>query len=276
MKIDIRNLSFAYRRGNTIIKDLDLSAEEGDIIAIIGENGSGKTTILKIIGNLLSNYSGTVSITSDKESKCPMFSGIIENPHFWNDLTGRENLRYYLAEYYDEKKANRSLEQWKLADAADKPVRTYSLGMRQKLALIISFLSESSILLLDEPTVALDADSIKIFYECVREASSQNRVIILATHIMYNLEENCNRIYSLKNGSLKVEMDVNSRVNYYTLSFKTDDDAISASKVLHKDEVCSVNGNDLVVTDVVESISDIIRKTDEFDLIAVAKKGINE
>ena len=276
MKIEIRELSFAYKKGKKIIDNLDLCVENGDIVAIIGENGSGKTTLLKLIGGLLEQDSGEIIIGFDNSKQKPKYSGIIENPHFWNDLSGRENLFYFLADYYDNKKVDLAFDKWKLKEAADKAVRTYSLGMRQKLALMIAFLSESEILLLDEPTVALDAESIKIFYECVREASQNNRIIILATHIMYNLEENCNMIYSLKDGKLDTEKDVNSRVNYYVISFKTADAATLASTNLHKDEVCSLNGMDLVVADSVDSISDIIRRIDEFDILSVRKKGINE
>ena len=116
MELAISELGFSYGK-KTIFQHISMKAVSGDVIGILGNNGCGKTTLLKVIGGLLLPKTGQVEVS---EKQRTVFSGIIENPRMWGNLTGRENLIYYLRKDYDPVKADELLERFELKEAAEK------------------------------------------------------------------------------------------------------------------------------------------------------------
>ena len=270
MKIEINNLSFSYKKLGRLIDHVDFTADSGDVVALIGHNGCGKTTFLKLICGFLFPDEGSVNIIGNHSD--PVFSGILESPKFMNFMTGYENIKYYMAEYFDEKRVKSAFEEWGLEKAMNDNVSSYSLGMRKKLALLLAFETDSKIVVLDEPVSALDSESVKIFYSNVRKNAETGKIIIMTTHILYELERFCNRIYSFENGKL-IESSLSADgVKYYILEFANEYQASQAAGELDKDEVCFVNGKEVIVSDVHRSISELLRSVMAFDLITVVRK----
>ncbi len=229
MMIALTNVSFSYKK-ISVLENITFSLERNSIVGIIGDNGSGKTTFLKIIGNMLIPQKGTVSI--ERNGRNTNVCGLIETPHFWNELTGRETLQYYLTESSSDTVKD-ALKRWELGEHIDMPVRKYSLGMRQKLAIICVLYSEEDILLFDEPTNSLDSRSKRIFFSEVRYAAERGKSIIIVSHETMLLTRYCDKVYSVANKHLKQLGQLKFRtVVSYLLRFLREDEAKLAQQRL--------------------------------------------
>lgn len=262
------NLFFSYGR-NTIITGLNLTVQPGAVIGIVGKNGCGKTTFLKLVCGFLLAKKGKISISTEGKAAVPSISGVIETPKLLDNLSGDENLRYYLEKQYCREKVDAAFKMWQLSEYADVNVRNYSLGMRQKIGLMIAFLSEAPLLVFDEPTNSLDFESVEIFYECVRNASASGRAIIIVTHLMYELNKNCTEIFELNNGKLVKRERKKVDGGSYEIGFVDAGTAQKAAKKLDASEVLSINGDTLTVSNSKRSISDLLRAVMEFDVVSV-------
>ena len=200
-RIDFDKISFSYKDMN-ILNEVTLTLYSGDIVALIGDNGCGKTTFLELIAGFFKVQSGVITYYESDKKSLPKLSGFFEMPRFWNNMTGRENLKYFLGTDYSDKRINEALIEWKLDKMADKVVRKYSMGMRQKLALAMAFLSCSNIILLDEPLNTLDQKSLKILFDNIHKAANEGKIIVFTTHIYYMLKEHCSKVLKLEDGLL--------------------------------------------------------------------------
>lgn len=268
MTVSINNLSFAYGKKN-IFTDASLQAVPGDIIAVIGENGSGKTTLLKLLAGLIFPDSGEIVFDTPPSGERPHMAGILETPRLWNELSGRENLQYYLEKQYEEKRVDAAFSAWGLSEYADAPLRKYSLGMKQKLSLLLTFESDADLLLFDEPTNSLDLQSVSTFYHQVQAAAARGKIIILATHIMYELEKNCTCIYEIKDLRLRQKLSLGLRSEIYEICYESEQFAKSAAEKLDVNEVRGQFKSTVLVSTEQNSISEMIRKTAEFNIVSV-------
>ena len=191
------------------VNGIDLAVEEGEIFGLIGHNGAGKSTLFKMMLGLIPPTAGEIRVGG-----VPVHGGrfrevrrrigyLPENVVFYDNLTGLETLCFYA----DLKGANRStcpplLAEVGLAHAADRRVRTYSKGMRQRLGLAQAILGEPSILFLDEPTTGLDPEGIREFYRVLHEMRNRDVTIVLTSHILSEIQERVDRLAILHSGSL--------------------------------------------------------------------------
>lgn len=268
MEVLVNNISFAYGK-KKVITEAGFQARPGDVIAVIGENGSGKTTLIKLLAGFLFPDSGNIVMDADASSDSPRMAGIIETPRLWNDMTGRENLQYYLEKQYDKKSVEDALAAWGLSEYADAPLKKYSLGMKQKLSLLLAFESNAELLLFDEPTNSLDIQSISVFYEQVQAAAARGKIIILVTHIMYELEKNCTYIYEIKDCRLQKRLSLGVRSEIYEIAFSSEQFAKNAATKLDGKEVRGQVRNKLLVSTEQHSISEMIRQTAEYNIVSV-------
>lgn len=190
------------------VKDVNLSIERGDLFALLGPNGAGKSTLLSIITGLLEPTRGVITINgknlkTDKKEILHSVGVLFENPSFYDYLSGKENLQLLarLKGCYDKKMVDQLLELAHLSHRANDPVKKYSLGMKQRLALACALISNPEILVLDEPTNGLDPEGINDVLILLKEFSKKkNKTIIISSHQVYDVELICSRIAIINEG----------------------------------------------------------------------------
>lgn len=198
-------------KGRAILSDISFQVNPGEIVGLIGHNGSGKTMLLKIILGLVKPTSGRVLMAGQEvqfNEKLPLLTGaIIENTDFIPYYTGLENLRYLseLNDNYNEEKILAAFDRLHLSSAKDTPVRQYSLGMRQKLAIIQAVMEDQPLVLLDEPTNGLDQESVRLLIEWLKELRAEGRTFLIATHDTHLLERFLDRQIAIADGRLRRE-----------------------------------------------------------------------
>ena len=194
MKISVKNISREIK-SNIILKNITLSFEGGKIYGLCGHNGSGKTMLLRAIAGLIQIDTGEIIIDQQilhKDIDYPQEMGlIIETPTFFKYYTGMENL-LYLAEIRDKITKQDVLEALKRVGLNPNDKRTvakYSLGMKQRLAIAQAIMEKPELILLDEPTNALDQDAILQFKKIIIEEKKRNACIIIATHNQQDIDD---------------------------------------------------------------------------------------
>lgn len=176
--LEIKNLHKVFNE-ETVLKDIELTAQAGQLIHISGENGSGKSTIFKIIAGILKADEGVVSIDQNAT-----IGALIENPGFLEFESGFSNLKFLakLNKNYDADKIKHLMADFGLKPDSRRAVSKYSLGMRQKLGIIQAIMEDQTIVLLDEPTRGLDKDSVQHFINLVTALKAQGKLVIIASH----------------------------------------------------------------------------------------------
>jgi ABC-2 type transport system ATP-binding protein len=206
--IKINNLSKSIK-GNKILDNINLSLTKGKIYGIKGRNGSGKTMLMRAICGLITPNTGEVIIDgvniTTTRSLPQNIGAIIDSVGFLNYLNGIDNLKL-LAEIrnkIDEDKIKEHMKAIGLSYDDKKKVKSYSLGMKQKLAIVQAIMEEPEILLLDEATNGLDEDSVKTFNSIITDLKKRNVTIILTNHNFEELREICDEIIEIDNGRIK-------------------------------------------------------------------------
>jgi ABC-2 type transport system ATP-binding protein len=179
--------------GNQIaVNNVNLNIESGDIYGLIGKNGAGKTTIMKIACGLIHQNDGNIELfeSSNLENGRKRIGCIIEQPAFYPGMTASENLIYYdkLLGITDYGNVNQILSLVGLQNAGKKKTRAFSLGMKQRLSIAISLLGNPDFLILDEPINGLDPSGIKEIRELLLKLNSENEItILISSHILGEL-----------------------------------------------------------------------------------------
>lgn len=190
----------------TAVDDLSLAVPEGEFLALLGHNGAGKTTLMKMLLGLTRPSAGSLSVlgTAGGGAAARRAVGFLpENVSFTGGSTGREALRFY-ARLKDapRRQVDELLEVVGLLEAAGKPVRTYSKGMRQRLGLAQALLGEPRLLLLDEPTTGLDPVLRQAFFGILRDMKARGVTILLSSHVLTELQLRTDRIAIMRGGRL--------------------------------------------------------------------------
>lgn len=202
--LEIEHLSKSYRSVKAI-SNLSLQIEEGQAYGLLGPNGSGKTTTLSILTGILGQDAGTFSWFGDLPSALQRthIGSLIETPHFYPYL----NLEKNLAIICTIKGAgcddiDRVLKETRLYDRRKSRFKTLSLGMKQRLGIAAALLGDPSVLVLDEPTNGLDPEGIAEVRETIIEQVEKGKTLILASHILSEVEKICSHVAILKKGNL--------------------------------------------------------------------------
>ena len=253
---------------NEILKDISFELEEGDILAFIGPNGSGKTTTIKCMLGLNTINSGDViindySIKTDFKEAIERVGAIVENPDLYMNLSGLENLKLFKNMYsnVDMNDIKRVVEIVGLEKRIKDKVSKYSLGMRQRLGIAQALLHKPDLLILDEPTNGLDPEGIKDLRNLLKKIAKEERIgIFISSHNLAELESFCNKVCIIKNGKIvetntisKLKKEINSKYIFEVSS-------TSKIKKLLKEEINILSDNTFEVDIDKESIAKINEK----------------
>ncbi|MDL4839745.1 ABC transporter ATP-binding protein [Aquibacillus rhizosphaerae] len=197
-------------KGNPIINDLSFSVQAGEIFGLLGPNGAGKTTTIRMIVGLIGLTDGDIivsgkSVKKNFEEAVKNIGAIVENPEMYKHLTGYQNLKQYARMHkgISKEKIDEVIELVGLTERIDEKVRTYSLGMRQRLGLAQCLLHDPKLLILDEPTNGLDPAGIREFRDHLRMLTeTKGMSVIVSSHLLSEMEMMCDRIAIIQQGTL--------------------------------------------------------------------------
>ena len=192
------------------LHNVSLQVDPGEVIGLLGHNGAGKTTTIKLILGIVAPSAGQVEVLGysprgqQAKSLRLQWGYLPESVRFYEQLSGREVLRYFARlKRVDRPQSERLLEEVGLADAADRRVRTYSKGMRQRLGLAQALLGKPRLLLLDEPTAGLDPIATRDFFSTIDNLRRQGTTVILSSHVLPGIEQHVDRVAILRGGELR-------------------------------------------------------------------------
>ena len=208
--IQLQNVTKRIKE-NTVLDNVSYTFKSGFVYGLYGQNGSGKTMLLRAISGLINLDSGSIFIDGEKlhdKIEFPPETGIvIENMELLPECSAKRNLQMLakIKNIADEKDIIFSLERVGLDPDSDKKVKKFSLGMKQRLNIAQAIFENQKIILLDEPTNALDEDAVQLIYKIIREEKSRGATIIVATHHKEDLKEVCDVILKIAKGKIVEE-----------------------------------------------------------------------
>jgi ABC-2 type transport system ATP-binding protein len=209
--LTVENLSKSYGRIQAL-KNVSFTVPEGTVFGILGPNGSGKTTTLGTITDILKPTSGSYKLFGEPTSAASRrkIGTLLETPNFYHYLSGVKNLEIAAEiKQHGKEDIDRVLEMVDLTRRKDSKFSTYSLGMKQRLAIASCLLGSPSVLIFDEPTNGLDPVGIAEIRELMKRLYREGKTIIMASHLLDEVEKVCTDVAILKKGELIVSGKVN-------------------------------------------------------------------
>jgi ABC-2 type transport system ATP-binding protein len=206
--VEVTNLGKVYKDGYRAVSDLSFTVERGQVVGLLGPNGAGKTTTLRMMMGLIFPTEGSIYIDGK-----PVYPGapalanlgsFVEGPGFLPHLSGRENLALYWRSIGRD--GDQNLDEvvsiTKLGTALDKKVRSYSQGMRQRLAIAQAMLGAPDLLVLDEPTNGLDPQQIAEMRDVLKRYAATGRTVIVSSHLLAEVQQTCSHVVLMHRGEL--------------------------------------------------------------------------
>ena len=255
----IKTNGLTKRYGDIVaVDDLSLEAPRGHVFGLLGPNGAGKTTTMGMLLGLMRPTAGSFSLfgggTSHQEA-LQRVGAIVDTPPFYPYLSGRDNLAYFqgITGRADRKALHDLLRKVGLADRANSRVRTYSLGMKQRLGLAYALLGDPELLFLDEPTNGMDPAGMAEVRQMIRSLGTGGRTVLLSSHLLHEVEQVCDSVAILSKGKLiaqgKVADLVHSRAGERVRMRTTDNaKAVVVLSALEWVGEVKVDGESVVVT----------------------------
>lgn len=210
--LEIRNLSKTYKKANVkAIDNINISIEDGDIYGFIGPNGSGKSTTIKCIVGIHDFDEGSIlldgkSIKSNSMEAKSKMAYVPDNPELYEHLSGIQYINFVCNIYNVGEERNELIHKYaELFDIESKladPIKTYSHGMKQKVALIAALVHKPKLLILDEPFVGLDPKASHDLKEIMKELCQTGTMIFFSSHVLEVVEKFCNKIAIIKDGKI--------------------------------------------------------------------------
>lgn len=185
-------------KGKTVLSGINLELHQGECVAVVGHNGCGKTMLMRMMCGLIKPDSGNV-ITENYR-----YGVVIENPAFLMNETAMYNLNYLASinRLINRHDIENVLKEYNLYDVRDKKVKTFSLGMKQRLALCQAFMENPDVLLLDEPFNAIDDKNLQITYDNIRKNKAAGKIIVIATHGVIPKECGVDKVIRMNEGKI--------------------------------------------------------------------------
>lgn len=205
--IEVENLTKRYGQVQAV-NGISFNVRAGEIFGLLGHNGAGKTTTVRILTGRTRPTSGTAIVAgcnaeTDLSQLKPKINLVFEDPNLYERFSGRENLELFATLYgAPTERVGELLEMVRLADGADRKVKTYSTGMKQRLLIARALINQPEVLFLDEPTRGLDPSSARDIRTILSTLSDGGTTVFLTTHYMEEADELCDRVAFLSNGEL--------------------------------------------------------------------------
>ena len=190
------------------VDQVSFSVDEGQVFGFLGPNGSGKTTTIGMLVGIINPTGGSFELFGASDSKSLLAArsrvgATLETPNFYPYMSGRDNLRIAAAvKGVDRPRIEECLKLVGLADRAKHRFRTYSLGMKQRLALAATMLNDPELVILDEPANGLDPQGMREIREIIRILSSRGKTIFLSSHLLWELERTCSHVAIVRKGRI--------------------------------------------------------------------------
>ncbi|WP_144558947.1 ABC transporter ATP-binding protein [Shouchella miscanthi] len=197
-------------RGKQIVQDVSFTVNAGEVFGFLGPNGAGKTTTIRMMVGLSALTSGDLfisgySIQSSYSEAIKHVGVIIENPEMYNHLTARKNMIHFarMNGAIDYDRINELIELVGLTNVIDKKVKTFSLGMKQRLGIAQALIHRPKLLILDEPTNGLDPEGIRLIRTYLRKlAKEEGLAVLVSSHLMSEMELMCDRFAIIQEGKM--------------------------------------------------------------------------
>lgn len=271
--IQVKNLQKSYG-DHEVLKGIDFTVERGTMLALLGPNGAGKTTTVRILSTLLGFNGGSVSIQGNDVASNPdavrQIIGLTGQSAAVDEmLTGRENLvmmgrLYHLTKKSAHARAEELLEEFDLVEAAGRPLKTYSGGMRRRLDLAVSLIATPPIIFLDEPTTGLDPRSRLAMWDIINRLKENGATILLTTQYLEEADQLADQIIVIDGGKVIAQgtaRDLKAKVgkDHLVLSFDDKKTHEAAKKLLDGDVVES-DDKELTITVIIHDTNvDVLR-----------------
>ncbi|TFD92380.1 ABC transporter ATP-binding protein [Jeotgalibacillus sp. R-1-5s-1] len=225
--VELKNVTKQIR-SKKIIDNISFNVYSGEVFGFLGPNGAGKTTTIRMIVGLMKLSDGDViidgkSIKTDFEGAVQHVGAIVENPEMYKFMSGYKNLVHYARMYkgISKDKIDEVVKLVGLEKRINDKVKTYSLGMRQRLGIAQSLLHDPKVLILDEPTNGLDPAGIREIRDYIRKlAKERDMAVIVSSHLLSEMEMMCDRIGIIQDGKLVDVQTVNDFMSEQTQVFK--------------------------------------------------------
>ncbi|WP_079478712.1 ABC transporter ATP-binding protein [Halobacillus salinus] len=212
----VRNLTKSFKK-KTIIDDLSFELDKGKIYGFLGPNGAGKTTTIRMLVSLLHADKGDIIVNGydlkkDRSNALARIGAVVENPEMYNLMSGMENLRHFARMHkpkISQERIDELVEFVELKGAINDKVKTYSLGMKQRLGIAQALLHKPNVLILDEPTNGLDPKGIRQLRAYLRTLAKDEEVTVLvSTHLLSETEMMCDEVLIIQDGKFVKQFSV--------------------------------------------------------------------
>lgn len=274
-------------KNKKILDNISLTVNSGEIVGFLGPNGAGKTTTIKLLMGLFNYTQGKIiicgcDVKTNFEKAMAAVGGIVENPDLYKRLTGRQNLEYF-ASMHDsvtEESIEGVIKLVKMAGRIDDKVKTYSLGMCQRVGIAQALLHNPQLLILDEPTNGLDPIGIKELRDLLKYLSKEVGVgVFISSHLLSEMELMCDRIYIIDNGVIIGEKPINqvqevTEEAIYQYTFITDNNDRTLAYFLELQANCELDNGGVNIVMKRSEIPNIVRNlvSDNVSIYAVNQK----
>jgi lantibiotic transport system ATP-binding protein len=265
--IDTRNLQFGFSKKKILLKKINLKVERGSIYGFLGPNGAGKTTTIRLILGLLKDSSESIyifdkSLSDNRIATLSKIGALIEQPSLYEHLSGYDNLEITRRlKKINRERVTEVLQIVKLTDAANKKVKAYSLGMKQRLGIALALLGQPELLVLDEPVNGLDPSGMMEMREMIKSINQQyGTTIFLSSHLISEVEKIVTHVGIINMGELLFQGTANELRSLGNVRLHLHIDVDDPSKA------ASLLANKYSVT----------RQQDILDVVIASKQEVNE
>ena len=222
--LEVSSLSFHYQSQVPVLTNLTFSVLDGEIVGLLGKNGVGKTTALKLILGLLPIEKGSVCLGNYSLDLHPMqykkqMNYVSDSHHIYNNLTGKEYLNF-IADMYEVSSETRGkiytplIEAFQVEKYLHRPIKKLSHGTKQKIAIIASLVNDPLLWVLDEPMMGLDVEAVQVLKELIKSRAACGKSVLFSSHILEICENLCDKIVIMQAGTIKKTIELRGNSSY--------------------------------------------------------------